>query len=81
MLKVRSLIVVFLLAIGVAGCANFLGSATEAGNELRIREDAKPSPTARQEKYQITLRMAAYADARQVDSPRRVGTSNARISG
>lgn len=81
MLKVRSLIVVFLFSFGVAGCANFWGSATEAGNELRIREDAKPSPNAKLEKYQITLRMAGYIDARQVDSPRRVGTSNARIMG
>ncbi len=81
MFNVRSLIVVFLFSVGVAGCANFWGSATEAGNELRIREDAKPSPNARQEKYQITLRMAGYADARQVDSPRRVGTSNTRITG
>jgi len=81
MLKIRSLIAVSLLSFGVAGCANFLGSATEAGNELRIREDAKPGPNARQEKYQITVRMAGYADARQVDSPRRVGTSNSRITG
>ncbi len=81
MLKVRSLIVVSLLSFGIAGCANFWGSATEAGNELRIREDAKPGPNARQEKYQITVRMTGYADARQVDSARRVGTSNARITG
>jgi hypothetical protein len=81
MLKIRSLIVVFLFSFGVAGCANFLGSATEAGNELRIREDAKPGPNARQEKYQITVRMAGYSDARQVDSPRRMGTSNTRITG
>jgi hypothetical protein len=81
MLKIRSLIAVSLFSLGVAGCANFLGSATEAGNELRIREDAKPGPNARQEKYQISVRMAGYADARQVDSPRRVGTSNSRITG
>jgi len=81
MLKIRSLIVVLVFSFGVAGCVNFLGSATEAGNELRIREDAKPGPNARQEKYQITVRMAGYSDARQVDSPRRVGTSNTRITG
>lgn len=81
MLKVRTLIVISLLSLGIAGCANFIGSATEAGNELRIREDVKPGPNARQEKYQITVRMAGYTDARQVDSPRRVGVSNARITG
>jgi len=81
MLKVRSLIVVSLLSLGFAGCANLIGSATESGNELRIREDVKPGPNARLEKYQITVRMAGYSDARQVDSPRRVGTSNARITG
>lgn len=81
MLKVRSLIVFSLLSLGLAGCVNFLGSATEAGNELRIREDAKPGPNARTEKYQISVRMAGYVDGRQIDSPRRVGTSNARIMG
>lgn len=81
MLKFRTLIVVSLFSLSIAGCANFIGSATEAGNELRIREDAKPGPNARLEKYQITVRMVGYSDARQVDSPRRVGTSNARITG
>lgn len=81
MRKVILLVGVSLLSLGVVGCANFIGSATGAGNELRIREDVKPGPNARQEKYQITVRMAGYTDARQVDSPRRVGTSNARITG
>jgi hypothetical protein len=81
MLKARSLIAVSLLSLAVAGCANFMGSVTEQGNELRIREDAKPGPNARQEKYPITLRLAGYADIRQVDSPRRLGISNSRITG
>jgi len=81
MFKVSMLIVVSLFSFSIAGCANFIGSATEAGNELRIREDVKPSPNARREKYQITVRMAGYADARQIGSPRRVGTSNTRITG
>lgn len=81
MLRVRSLSLVFLLSIVVTGCANLWGSATEAGNELRIREDVKPSANARLEKYQITVRMAGYTDARQVDSPRHVGASSARIMG
>ena len=81
MRKVILLVGVSLLSLAVAGCANFIGSATEAGNELRIREDEKPSQNARQEKYQITVRMAGYTDARQVDSPRRVGMSSSRIFG
>jgi len=81
MFEIRSLITVVLLSLGLAGCANFWGSATEAGNELRIREDAKPGANARSEKYQISVRMAGYTDARQVGSPRRVGTSSARITG
>jgi len=81
MLKVRSLIMIALLSLGVAGCANILGSAADSGNDLRIREEAKPGPNARQEKYQITVRLAGYTDGRQVDSPRRVGISNARITG
>jgi hypothetical protein len=79
--KLPFLVAVVLLSLGLAGCANFWGSASEAGNELRIREDVKPGPNARQERYQITVRMAGYTDARQIDSPRRVGTSNARITG
>ncbi|MDH2916862.1 MAG: PEGA domain-containing protein [Gallionella sp.] len=81
MLKVRSLITVSLISLVVSGCANMLGSATEQGNELRIREDAKPGANAKQGKYPITVRMAGYSDARQVDSPRRLGTSNSRILG
>lgn len=81
MLKVRSLITVSLISLAVAGCANMFGSATEQGSELRIREDAKPGANARQGKYPITVRVAGYSDARQVDSPRRLGTSNSRILG
>ncbi len=81
MRKICSLITVFLLSLGIAGCTDLLGSVTDHGNELRIREETKPSLNARVEKYQITIRMTGYTDARKFDSPRRVGTSSERISG
>ncbi len=81
MMNVRLLTATCLFPFFVAGCAGTFGSMTDPGNELRIREDSKPSPNARQEKYPITIRLAGYADARQTDSPRLVGKSTSRILG
>ena len=81
MLKVRLLVMTCLLSFAVAGCAGLLGSAADPGNEVRIREDSKPSPDARQEKYPIIIRLAGYADTRGADSPRRLGVATARVIG
>ncbi|MDD4911310.1 MAG: PEGA domain-containing protein [Sideroxydans sp.] len=81
MLKFRSLILIVMLSVTVVGCASHLASVVEQGNELIIREDAKPGPNARPEKYQIKVRVADYTDARQIENPRLVGMSDARISG
>lgn len=81
MMNVRLLTAICLLSLVVAGCAGTFGSMTDPGNEIRIREDSKPSPNARQGKYPIAIRLAGYADARQADSPRLVGKSTSRILG
>ncbi len=81
MLNARLLVTTCLLTFVVAGCAGVFGSIADPGNEIRVREDSKPSPNARQEKYPITIRLAGYADARQTDSPRWIGVSTSRILG
>lgn len=81
MLNVRLLFAVGLLSLFSAGCVGMFGSSVDPGNEIRIREDGKPDPEARQEKYPITVRLAGYADARGTDSPRRLGVASARIIG
>ncbi len=80
-MKVRLPIACALPVFILAGCANLFGSIADTGNEIRIREDGKPAANARQEKYPITLRVAGYTDARQVDSPRRAGISTSRVLG
>jgi hypothetical protein len=57
------------------------GSIADPGNEIRVREDGRPSANARQEKYPITIRLAGYTDARQAGDPRLVGVSTSRILG
>lgn len=72
---------VCLMALSVTGCAGVVGSMADPGNEIRVREDSKPAPNARQQKYPITIRLAGYTDMRQTDSPRRVGVLTSRILG
>jgi ABC-type uncharacterized transport system auxiliary subunit len=81
MLNARLLMTTCLLSFALAGCAGIFGSAADPGNEVRIREDNKPDPDARQEKYPITIRLSGYADARGADSPRRLGVSTSQIVG
>lgn len=81
MLKVRFLAVTCLLSLSLAGCAGLFGAATDPGNEVRVREDSKPGPEARQEKYPIIIRLTGYADARGTDSPRRLGIATSRVIG
>ncbi len=81
MLNVRLLIATCLLSVAATGCAGLFGSAADPGNEIRVREDSRPSPEARQEKYPITIRLGGYSDARGADSPRRLGVSTTRIIG
>lgn len=80
MLKFRLLALLLVLSLVTTSCA-LLGSATDPGNEVQIREDSKPSANARQEKYAISIRVAGYVDGRDVDSPRRLGHSFTRIIG
>ncbi|MDD5059145.1 MAG: PEGA domain-containing protein [Sideroxydans sp.] len=81
MLNVRLLVATCLLPLVFTGCAGMFGSAADPGNEIRIREDSRPAPEARQEKYPITIRLGGYTDARGADSPRRLGISTTRIIG
>jgi hypothetical protein len=61
----------------LSGCAGM----QEPGNEIHLREDTTAAPDARQQKYPVAVRLAGYVDARDVSSPRRIGTLNARVLG
>ncbi len=76
----RVLALLVVLPLVTVGCT-LLGAVSESGNQVQIREDSKPSANARQEKYDISIRVAGYVDAREVDSPRRLGNSSTRIVG
>ena len=81
MMNFRLLVMTCLMALVVAGCAGVVSSIADPGSEIRIREDSKPAPNAKRQKYPITIRLAGYTDMRQVDSPRRVGVSTSRVLG
>jgi hypothetical protein len=43
--------------------------------------DEKPSPSARQQKYPVLVRLTAYQDARDVSDPHQIGVATTRILG
>jgi len=61
----------------LAGCAGM----QDPGNEIHLREDTTVSPDARLQKYPVTVRLAGYADARDVSDPRWMGVATSRIFG
>jgi hypothetical protein len=81
MMKFRLLATICVIGSVVAGCAGMVDSIADSGNEIRVREDSRPAPNARQEKYPITIRLTGYVDARKAEGPRWVGVSTSRILG
>jgi len=67
---------VFLVAM-LAGCAG----TQEPGNAIYMHIDEKPSPNARQQKYPVLVRLAAYQDARDVSDPHQIGVATTRVLG
>ncbi len=67
---------IFLVAM-LAGCAG----TREPGNAIYMHVDEKPSPTARQQKYPVLLRLSAYQDARDVSDPHLLGVATTRVLG
>ncbi|GAB1233446.1 hypothetical protein UT4_19130 [Ferrigenium sp. UT4] len=80
MMSFRLRVAMCALLFAFAGCSS-IGTPFESGNELHVRVEQKPSPGAREQKYPVTVRIAAYVDARSGVDPRQVGISNARILG
>lgn len=66
-----------LLVAMLSGCAG----TQEPGNTIYMRMDEKPSPNARQQKYPVLVRLAAYEDARDVSDPRLIGVATTRVLG
>ena len=67
---------VFLVAM-LTGCAG----TQEPGNAIYMHIDEKPSPTARQQKYPVLVRLSAYQDARDVSDPHLIGVATTRVLG
>ena len=70
--------IVAVLAALLAGC----GTAQVAGENgaIRIQEDARPEG-APAVKFAATVRLLPYADEREVDNPRKIGTGGENIFG
>jgi hypothetical protein len=66
----------FLVAM-LAGCAG----TQEPGNAIYMHIGDKPSPNARQQKYPVMVRLAAYQDARDVSDPHLLGVATTRVLG
>ena len=77
MINMRLFFAAWAVAFAVSGCAGI----ADSGSEIHVREDSKPSPSAKQEKYPITVRVSTYGDVRQTDSPRRLGVAAGRVMG
>jgi hypothetical protein len=77
MLKSQWLFSGVLLVAMLSGCAG----THEPGNAIFMRMDDKPSPNARQQKYPVLVRLAAYEDKRDVSDPHLIGVATARVLG
>jgi hypothetical protein len=77
MLKSQWLFSGILLVAMLSGCAG----THEPGNAIYIRMDEKPSPNARQQKYPVLVRLAAYEDRRDVSDPHLIGAATTRVLG
>lgn len=81
MINFRLLIAASAVALGVSGCASIFGGGDNSGSAIHVNEDTRKAPNAKQEKYPIMVRVGSYADARKVDSPRRLGIATGRVMG
>ncbi len=61
--------------VALAGCASL------TGNDIHVSENEKPSPDAVKVKYLASIRIAGYADERNMGNPRKIGISEARVVG
>lgn len=78
MSKLQWLFSGILLGAMLAGCA----SVQKPGdNAIYVPMDEAPSASARQQKYPVLVRLAAYEDARDVSDPHLVGVATTRVLG
>ncbi|MHB1115308.1 PEGA domain-containing protein [Sideroxydans sp.] len=77
MLKLQWLFSAGFLVAMLAGCAG----TQEPGNAIYMHVDEKPSPTARQQKYPVLVRLSTYQDARDVSDPHLLGVATTRVLG
>lgn len=77
MLKSQWLFSGLILVAMLSGCAG----TQDPGNAIYMQVDDKPSPNARQQKYPVLVRLAAYQDARDVSDPHLLGVATTRVLG
>lgn len=67
----------------IAGAAGLVlaGCAGLAGNEIHVSESEKPNPHASTVKYQASVRITGYVDARHMGNPRKIGATEVRVFG
>ena len=59
----------------------FTGCASLISNEIHVSESEKPNPNAVKGKYLASIRIAGYADRRDVGNPRKIGIAETRVLG
>ncbi|MDP1636183.1 MAG: hypothetical protein Q8L69_16065, partial [Gallionellaceae bacterium] len=64
------------LLFGLGGCASLL----DGGNEISVRESAKPAGAAKPE-YAVSIRVADYTDGRKPGDARLIGTASGKVIG
>ncbi len=64
-----------MVGVLLAGCASLMS------DEIPVSALEKPNPKASKIKYQASIRIAGYADARGERDPRKVGIATVRVSG
>lgn len=78
-------ILLSLAAVSAAGCSDMsmpsLGGMFDGEVGIHVTESKKANPNAPLLKYAASIRISRYADARKMDSPRKIGTGAENVSG
>lgn len=64
----------------VAGCSS-TAEVSGGNGTIRIKEEARPGSSAPSAKYAATIRLLPYADARNMENPRKIGIGGENIYG
>lgn len=71
----------FLYLMAVVAGVMLTGCASMFGNEIHVVESQRPNPNALKVKYLASIRIAGYSDGRSFGNARKLGDSEARVTG